>query len=62
MENETTRLITEWGGNYVTWAICENCGQTMQYHTERTFNYCPYCGKRAIYEQEDTIDEYMVEV
>ena len=52
-EEETTKLITDWGGNYVTWSWCENCGMPVQYPTEYNYNFCPYCGKRVIYEKEE---------
>lgn len=47
---ETTRLITDWGGNYVTWSWCENCGMPVQYPTEYNYNFCPYCGTRVVYD------------
>lgn len=53
MTEETTRLIIEWGGNYVTWATCERCGQSVQYPTEKPYNACPYCFARVIYEQKE---------
>lgn len=51
MTEETTRFIKEWGGNYVTWATCERCGQVVQYPTENRYNACPYCFARIIYEE-----------
>lgn len=57
MENEITRLITEWGGNYVTWATCERCGQSVQYPTDRPYSCCPYCFARVVYEQKEEKDK-----
>ena len=52
MTEETTRFIKEWGGNCVTWATCERCGQVVQYPTENRYNACPYCFARIIYEED----------
>lgn len=52
-EEETTKLITDWGGNYVTWSWCENCGMPVQYPTEYPYNHCPYCGLKIIYKKEE---------
>jgi len=49
MSEETTRLVIQFGGNYVTYSICENCGKPVQYPTEKPYNRCPYCGARVIY-------------
>ena len=52
-EEETTVFITDFGGNYVTWATCLNCGQSVQYPTERPYNVCPYCRQRIVYDKEE---------
>lgn len=52
-EQETTSLITVYGGNYVTWSWCENCGMSVQYPTENSYNFCPYCGLRIVYKKEE---------
>lgn len=44
-----TKLVVDFGGNYVTYAHCAYCGQPVQYPTERPYNVCPYCGMRIIY-------------
>lgn len=53
-EMDTTRLITDWGGNYVTWSWCENCGMPVQYPTDYKYNFCPYCGKRVVCDDGNT--------
>jgi len=52
MTAEYTTFVTEFGGNYTTWATCSNCKQAVQYPTERPYNVCPYCGKRVRYKEE----------
>lgn len=44
-ENEGMKLIL--AGSAITYAECPNCGQTVQYPTDRPYNNCPYCGRRV---------------
>ena len=48
-KEQTTELITDYGGSCVVWAHCKNCGQYMQYATDRRFTHCPYCGLRILW-------------
>ena len=52
-DEETTIFITDFGGNYVTWATCLNCGRSVQYPTEHPYTFCPYCSLRIIYDKEE---------
>lgn len=52
-EEETTKLIPDWGGNYITYSWCENCGMPVVYPTDWPYNACPYCRLRVIYEKEE---------
>ena len=47
---EYTTLVTDFGGNYVMYSHCDNCGQPVQYPTERPYSCCPYCGMKVIYD------------
>lgn len=35
-------------GVAIVYAECANCGQSVQYPTDRPYTLCPYCGKRAV--------------
>lgn len=53
MAEETTELIPDYKGAAIVYCTCSNCKQTMTYPTERKYNFCPYCGKRVIYKEEE---------
>jgi hypothetical protein len=48
-KEQTTELITDYGGTCVTWAHCKNCGQAVSYPTENRYNACPYCKLRILW-------------
>ena len=50
-KEQTTELITDYGGSCVVFCHCKNCGQYMQYATERKFNLCPYCGLKILWQE-----------
>lgn len=47
-------LVPEYSGVRIVYAVCSNCGQTVQYPTERPYNACPYCSAKIIYKEEKT--------
>lgn len=48
-KEQTTELITDYGGTCVTWAHCKNCGQAVSYPKENRYNACPYCKLRILW-------------
>lgn len=36
-----------YGGSSVVTARCRKCKQSLNYPTDRPYNYCPYCGEKA---------------
>lgn len=51
-ETDYTVLAPSFKGSAIVYAHCENCGQPVQYPTERPFNFCPYCSRRVMYKEE----------
>lgn len=52
MTEETTELIPIFKGVATVYAECSHCGQAMQYMTDNSFNFCPFCGRRVTYKTQ----------
>lgn len=50
-KEQTTELITDYGGTCVVWSHCKNCGQSVQYPAERPYNVCPYCRLKILWQE-----------
>lgn len=47
-----TEIIPDFKGAAIVYGHCSNCGQPVQYPTERPYNFCPYCSRRVMYKEE----------
>lgn len=59
-KEQTTELITEYGGTEVEveykgssimYVRCKNCGQPFTCPTDRTYNFCGYCGLKILWQE-----------
>lgn len=50
---DDTRLIKQFGGTCVVFAVCEKCNKYMQYPADKPYLFCPYCKRRVVYEEEE---------
>ena len=49
-ENQT-KVEVDYKGSSIMYARCKNCGQPFTCPTDRTYNFCGYCGLRILWQE-----------